>query len=256
MSTRFANKNHLSHRVKMVLASPTRVPAYLRRSWRHRRLQRRAKSQTAYYAAWVDEVAESNPDAAVGTADREAWKALGRYQAAYLRTHGLARHHQLLDIGCGNLRGGRHLIAYLEPGCYVGVDISEKILSAARTVIEKDSLQAKRPRLLLICDNRFALLPDKSFDVVHAHSVFSHCEARVIDQCLFHVRRLMRRDAFFDFTFLESAAGSFQQFREDYYYRREDIFRLLERHGFRYEVRDDWDHVQVKIRATRTDADR
>ena len=39
------------------------------------------------------------------------------------------------------------------------------------------------PTSLPVRDLRFALLPDAMFDVVHAHSVFSHSPLHVIEEC-------------------------------------------------------------------------
>jgi hypothetical protein len=44
------------------------------------------------------------------------WDELGRLQVDFPVSEGLEPAHVLLDIGCGSLRGGVHLIPYLEPG--------------------------------------------------------------------------------------------------------------------------------------------
>ena len=55
---------------------------------------------------------------------------IGKFQFDYLVGHGLKPHHRL-NICCGNLRLGSMRIAYLNPNCYVGVDISPTIVCAA-----------------------------------------------------------------------------------------------------------------------------
>ena len=76
----------------------------------------------------ADDVARRTALGAVGTQRQKQWEAVGRKQFKYLRSHGLERNHQLIDIGCGNLRAGRHLIHYLDAGHYTGVDISPEIV--------------------------------------------------------------------------------------------------------------------------------
>jgi hypothetical protein len=50
------------------------------------------------------------------------WDLIGHLQFEFLIGQGLQPHHYLLDGGGGSLRGGVHLIRYLEPGHYFGVD--------------------------------------------------------------------------------------------------------------------------------------
>jgi len=46
-----------------------------------------------------------------------------------LTSVGLRQHHRVLDIGCGSLRVGRLLIAYLNQGNYFGVEPNEWLVS-------------------------------------------------------------------------------------------------------------------------------
>ena len=114
----------------------------------------------------------------------------------------------MLEIGCGNLRAGL-FIGYLDAGNYYGVDISPEILLAAQDTVTEFGLQEKLPHLALVRDMKLAFLPAGQFDVVHAHSVFSHCPASVIDECLDNIGRIMAPGGFFDFTFdRTSGAGA------------------------------------------------
>ena len=97
-------------------------------------------------------------------------------------------------------------------------------------------------------------LPASYFDVVHAHSVFTHLSIDVIDSCLSHVGRVMKRDAFFDFTFFSSngrASRAYNISYEDFYYPTTEMLALVRRHSFEARLMDDWDYFQPKIRATK-----
>ena len=52
----------------------------------------------------------------------DKYETVGRLQLDFLKSQGLEPHHTLLDVGCGSLRGGMWIMAYLNPGCYVGID--------------------------------------------------------------------------------------------------------------------------------------
>ena len=92
------------------------------------------------------------------------------------------------------------------------------------------------------------------FDVVHAHSVFSHSPIEIIEECLAHVGRVMKPDGFFDFTFDRTEGAEHQVLREDFYYRTETLVALAGRYGLTGQFMTDWEelpHQQSKLRITR-----
>jgi predicted TPR repeat methyltransferase len=96
-------------------------------------------------------------------------------------------------------------------------------------------------------------LPDGQFDVVHAHSVFSHSPIEVIDECLAHIGRIMAPGGFFDFTFDRTEGAEHQVLREDFYYRTQTLIALAASHGLHATFMTDWEelpHEQSKIRIT------
>jgi ubiquinone/menaquinone biosynthesis C-methylase UbiE len=161
----------------------------------------------------------------------------------------------MLDIGCGNLRGGWRFISYLGTGNYYGIDISPDILMAAKKTLIERRLQDKLPHLTITGDLTLDFLPDGHFDVIHAHSVFSHSPLEVIDQCLAHVGRVLSDTGFFDFTFDRTEGAEHQVLREDFYYRTDTLLALARRHGLHAQFMEDWEkrpHGQSKIRVSRS----
>jgi ubiquinone/menaquinone biosynthesis C-methylase UbiE len=214
------------------------------------------RDQTSYYRAIMHADIALGPEVAVGgrTATRASWLDAGQMQFDYLSAHGLKPGMRVLEIGCGNLRAGRLFIEHLDTGNYYGIDISPDILVAALGTISEYSLQAKLPRLTLVDDLKFSFLPDHAFDVVHAHSVFSHSPLDVITECLQHVGRIMAPGGFFDFTFHATARSEHQVLREDFYYRPETLIRVAARCGLHARLMEDWErgpHIQSKLRVTR-----
>ena len=173
-------------------------------------------------------------------------------QFSYLVTHGLRPGHRILDIGCGNLRAGWRLMQYLDTSNYYGVDISPDILLAALKEVRRSALAAQvstpraRERLA------FEFLPDQAFDVIHAHSVFTHTRADVIDRCFASAARILKPDGFFDLTYLEG--DTFSLIDEDFCYPTENAAG----NGGESSVRSDPDdrlglstHRQHKLRLRR-----
>jgi SAM-dependent methyltransferase len=233
---------------------PERARRYLHRMRRDLTLRLRHRDHIAYYGAVVTDLVEQGEATAVGNSDRRRWRKAGQLQFDYLVGHGLQPHHQVLEIGCGNLRAGRLLIDYLDVGHYYGLDISAPVLFAAQETLVRDQLAAKLPRLTLVKDMHFDFLPDEQFDLVHAHSVFSHSPLPVIEECFAHVGRIMTPDASFYFTFNRTEGKEYARLREDFYYRTDTLIAAAERHGLKAQFMDDWEalkHIQSTIRVSR-----
>lgn len=248
------DRSRLSYKFGYALRHPGRVIPYARRRSRDAWIGMKAGDHVSYYRAVMKSDTARSGEAAVGSKTHESWLEIGQMQFEYLVKHGLQPGDKMLEIGCGNLRAGRLFIDYLDPGNYYGLDISPDILLAAQATVEEFGLQPKLPHLTLVRDLKLEFLPSDQFTVVHAHSVFSHSPIEVIDECLAHVGRVMRRDGVFDFTFDRTEGVEHQVLREDFYYRTETLIALADKNGLDAEFMDDWEelpHKQSKIRITR-----
>lgn len=244
------DRHRLGYRLRYAWSNPGRIMPHVRRTLRDLRFRLTGRDHVSYYRQVMAADAAVDPRRAVGSASEARWLALGALQFDYLVAHGLRPDHDVLEIGCGNLRAGWRLIDHLEVGRYHGIDISPDILLAANRTLAERGLQAKEPRLSLVEDLRFTTLPDARFDVIHAHSVFSHCPPAVILECFDHVGRILRPDGWFDLTFNATQGREHHVLHEDYYYRPASLITAAERRGFDVEVLDDWAerHPQAKLR--------
>ncbi|WP_179827561.1 class I SAM-dependent methyltransferase [Nocardiopsis aegyptia] len=247
------NRASWLHRIQQAARHPERVLPYVRRGARDLRLRLLHRDHVAYYRAVMAADTARDPKAAVGSRNEERWLALGKMQFDYLVEHGLRPEHRFLEIGCGNLRAGWRVISHLDPHRYYGIDISPDIVIEAKKELVARGLQDKLPHLTVTGDLTFDFLPDHHFDVVHAHSVFSHSPIEVIDECLAHVGRVLAPGGFFDFTFNRTQGTEHHVLREDFYYRTSTLLSLAERHGLTARFMQDWEerpHRQSKIRVT------
>jgi SAM-dependent methyltransferase len=144
----------------------------------------------------------SQPDwhrAAVGG----LWDEIGQLQFDFLRARGLRPEHYLVDVGCGSLRGGVHLIGYLHRGHYYGVDRSQQMLDAGRDVeLPRYGIADKEPVLAQMADFDLHSL-GRAFDVGVAVSVFTHIGLNSIVRCLINVDRVLRPGGVFYATIFE-----------------------------------------------------
>lgn len=242
-------RDRIGYQLRYALAHPERVVPHLRRVARNVVVGVRNRDHVGFYREVMRRNVAADPDLAVGSASRKRWMELGQEQFDYLTTHGLQPTDHLLEIGCGNLRGGWRFIGYLEPEHYTGIDISPDVLFAAQKTLVEFGLQDKLPRLTPVSNLTLEWLPADRFDVVHAHSVFSHCPIDVIAECFAHIGRVMKPKGFFDFTFNATTDRPHQVLREDYYYQPQRLIDLAETHGFTAELLTDWSgNAQAKMR--------
>lgn len=106
---------------------------------------------------------------------RDEWDRRGAFQLHFLQSKGLKPSSTCLDIGCGPLRGGVHIAAYLEPGNYFGYDENPSFIRAARHVVASAGLTTKGPGLAV--DRSFAGPEERTFDYGLAFSVLNHCDS-------------------------------------------------------------------------------
>jgi SAM-dependent methyltransferase len=223
--------------------------AYLRRAQRNLRFRMRASDHIEFYRLVMrDDISRRTARGAVGTEAEADWLRLGALQFDFLTANGLRPDHRLLEIGCGNLRAGWRLIEFLGSGAYTGVDASPEIIVAAQRTLAERRLQHKRPGLFVVGDMGLAFLPEEHFDVVHAHSVFSHTPLEVVAAAFEGVRRVIRPDGFFDLTFNESAGGVWHVLWEDFYFPEGTLVDLAASSGFVAERMAGWQHPQAKLR--------
>jgi SAM-dependent methyltransferase len=157
------------------------------------------------------------------------------FQIDFLRRMGLQRHHRLLDLGCGTLRGGVPLIGFLDPEHYTGVDVRGDVLEDGRMELREHGLEDKRPRLVLASSLEGLDLGER-FDIAWAFSVLIHMDDDVLDDAIAAVARHLQPGGRFyaNVNLGVGAAGEWQGFPV---VRREWDFygASFARHGFSIE---------------------
>jgi cyclopropane fatty-acyl-phospholipid synthase-like methyltransferase len=182
------------------------------------------------------------------------WERMGAQQLAYLTDRGLQPHHRLLDIGCGSLRGGVHLVRHLQAGHYAGIDRSARALEAGRRELAEAGLSDQQVQLTRTREFDFDF--GMRFDFALAQSVFTHLPLNTIQLCLNRVQHHMVPGGQLFATYFPNPHGRGHTepimtevrprptypHKDPYYYDVETFAWLCEPTSWRVSNLGGWDH--------------
>ena len=191
-----------------------------------------------WYAKYVDASAASSDSRWLAETEVE----VGQMQVRYLAGNGMEPHHRLLDFGCGNLRGGIPLIAYLNAGGYVGVDISQARLDFGRQRVVDAGLADKAPQLLHVQDLSMRELNGITFDYIWSMSVLCHMPLSDISLLFQSARRLMHRDSVFLASYSDGGGVDSRPSIKDWFHAFDTLAAEARKYGFTVEQDPTWRH--------------
>lgn len=132
------------------------------------------------------------------------WRESGEWAFGLLCGEGLQRSDSVLDMGCGSLSTGRHLLKYLDAGRYWGFDVNQALMLAGVTM--------ELPRWNVPSEHGFYLF-NQEFDLTNApqgfryaisEGLFSRLPLNRIARCIAAVTRRLAPDGRFYATWLEN----------------------------------------------------
>jgi SAM-dependent methyltransferase len=169
-------------------------------------------------------------------------KANRSWQIDFMRKQGLKESDRVLDYGCGPAAAGIFFIEFLDPGKWVGVDISKESIGVGEELIERKGLASKKPELIHIPGGGLEPLGGRSFDVILAQSVFTHLPPDEIITILQRLRAHLAPGAAFYASFSCNKTGIVQQQLHNWYYDREFMQIAAEDAQMSVEFLADWWH--------------
>jgi SAM-dependent methyltransferase len=126
---------------------------------------------------------------------RERWDH-GLQHLEFLKSKGLKPNNRVLDIGCGCLRTGIHLIEYLKQDRYFGIDKEESLIEAGikYELQPNKSLLEKNPVVEVVKDfNISNFAKGFRFHFIWAYALFSHLTPKEIEACLANLKPRLTR---------------------------------------------------------------
>lgn len=123
---------------------------------------------------------------------------IGHVVFEMMKEQGLRKTHNVLDIGCGSLRVGQHLINYLNKKRYYGIEPNTWLIEEA---LKNESIKIdKEPNFENNSD--FVIPFDADFDMVIANSIFIHACPQQIEKCIDNVMLKLKEGGKFIFNFI------------------------------------------------------
>lgn len=105
-----------------------------------------------------------------------------------------------LDVACGSMRLGRHIIGHLECGNYIGLDMNRAIVEQGLAAECDAKVIANRTPKIIITNN-FDTSHIHHFDFAWIHALFNHLLPRSIHNCLTNLRRCAHDKSVIYFTY-------------------------------------------------------
>lgn len=179
------------------------------------------------------------------------WEEIGKLQFDFLVSQGLQPSHVCLDIACGSLRAGIHLIPFLEPKHYLGIDKESDLIQAGINEELGTELYEKKEPQFVVSDcfefEKFSLKPD--FGI--AQSLFTHLPDQLIHHCFRKLRSFSKEDSVFFATFFEAEQKVENRFaphdHKAFRYTRSQMEAFGNENGWLTTYIGDWNHPRDQV---------
>ncbi len=126
--------------------------------------------------------------------DNEWFVLTGNMEFEFLTDRSTTTQSKCLDYGCGSLRLGRHMIEFLDPGNYYGLDITADFFSEGLKTLDKKMLETKKPFLDVINEDTLKQLEDVDLDVIVSTNVLMHVPKQELNGYFANIIRLMDKN--------------------------------------------------------------
>jgi hypothetical protein len=167
-----------------------RLRAYLKQRREWRRLRRR---QSKHFARWLAEnpggsygqfyaadarrridAGDQHATLGVASVNRDEVTARAQRVLANFKQVGCRPEHVVVDYGCGSLWIGEAFMGYLQPGNYVGLDVSDVFFAEGLARLPADFVTQKRPSVQVVSDAVLREVGERKPHFIFSLAVMQH----------------------------------------------------------------------------------
>lgn len=136
-------------------------------------------------------IKKDGPQLAIGAKPDgfQDWDIHGKAQYDFLQYAGLKPSDTLLDVGCGTGRLARKIVPFLDSGNYTGIDISQEAINQCKLLAIAEQFDIKNP-VFIHGDGTLKGLEGRKFNIIWAHSVFTHIPPEVVEWVFDNLSRI------------------------------------------------------------------
>ncbi|MEM1217997.1 MAG: class I SAM-dependent methyltransferase [Bacteroidota bacterium] len=179
------------------------------------------------------------------------WEEIGKLQFDFLVDQGMKPEHVFLDVACGSLRAGVHVIPYLNAGNYQGIDKEASLIEQGIKEELGETLNVEKQPEFVVSDafefERFS----KPADYAIAQSLFTHLPPAIIHQCFQKLRPAFSPEGSFYATYFLPRKGSVNPKKAHdhgiFRYTKEEIIAFGTDNGWQADFIGDWNHPRNQI---------
>ena len=177
------------------------------------------------------------------------WDEIGKLQFDFLVQQGLRPRHCFLDVACGCLRGGVHLINYLYGHNYLGIDKEQVLIDSGIEELGQDVFEQKKPQFVVSRSfefDKFAKTPDFAI----AQSLFTHLIAEDIELCMRNLRAFVNPGHVFYATYFDGPSEvnpTESNSRQCFWYSPEQMQAFGTRNGWHATYLGNWNHPRGQV---------
>ena len=174
------------------------------------------------------------------------WDEIGKLQYDFLLSNGLKPGDVFLDIACGSLRAGRHLIPYLNAGNYLGMDKEKSLIDLGlKHEMNEQVTKSKSPEFVISKDFEFQKFT-KQANFAIAQSLFTHLPPNLINLCFQKLKGNFQKNGIFYATYQFSKDKIVNPLEPNdlgmFKYTPEEVIQFGKSNGWNVEIIGDWNH--------------
>lgn len=180
------------------------------------------------------------------------WEPVGKFQLDLLKENGCVPTSKVLEIGCGCLVAGHHVIPYLDPWNYVGIEPNKWLIDV---VVKEKNLQNMISEKLPLFIHRedfdaSGVGPHATFDFIFGYSILSHIGQKQFHEFFTNLSKVSTKDTVFLFSIFFGEKNSGQEwwtYPGVTVYTHEFLKNITEQYGFTYTYVPEYEQRLLNI---------